>query len=327
MSKEFWDDIAGPLIEGDFGRTSQGAPKIPSTTRITKAGKPAIEIYGRASSFYNEPSDFALRKWSERHVAYGATLVPRPALDDLEVDGTEWRSALDEWVVQCKETAGAHEAAERGTFAHRLTEFRDLGRDPIELLTSGLELGLDAVISDAIVDVWASLEADYFEVLAVEYRIVHDRWRVAGTLDRIVKLRRDLTFVMADGSLVMLPAGLILVIDLKTGKLRKGTGGSPAYWQGYATQIAAYQGGVPFNTDTNQRERWPWKTSAKWGLIVHIGVAEGLEEDQISGRLILVDLTAGRAAGDAARMMRTHHTRSDLFSVVTDEPMAKILLG
>lgn len=99
---------------------------------------------------------------------------------------------------------------------------------------------------------WVELLSDNdLEVLASEQPIINDDLRLAGTLDRIVRLSKDLAF----GETVI-PAGTVLVLDIKTSKLHADDDGVPSYWDSYPIQIAAYASAQPYDTEAEQRLTW-----------------------------------------------------------------------
>lgn len=111
------------------------------------------------------------------------------------------------------------------------------------------------VTADQALDIahgWVDLlDRNGLEVLATELPVINDELRLAGTLDRIVRLTRDLHF----GSVVV-PAGTVIVLDIKTSKLHADRDGLPSYWDSYPIQIAAYAQSVPYDPDADRRQTW-----------------------------------------------------------------------
>ena len=87
--------------------------------------------------------------------------------------------------------------------------------------------------------------------LAVEQTVVNDRWRLAGTLDRLDVADHDI--LTAYGAI---EAGVPFVGDIKTGGLTLGNDGQPNYWVKYPVQLAAYVDAVPYDTETDERGEW-----------------------------------------------------------------------
>lgn len=99
---------------------------------------------------------------------------------------------------------------------------------------------------------WIQLLADNgLEVLATELPVINDEIRLAGTLDRIVRLGRDLHF----GDVVV-PAGSVVVLDIKTSKLHADDDGVPSYWDSFPIQVAAYASSQPYDTEAERRLTW-----------------------------------------------------------------------
>jgi len=282
--------------------------------------------YGRPSSLGKQIENMTnLQKWSERAVALGCFLTPDMFAElaelepeQLNLDDAQTRELLDTIAVHGKAAAQAGIAAERGTHTHALTEDIDLERDWIERARAGEDLGIPADAQRALIDAWEQmLEASGLEILAVEAAVVDDWWRQAGTLDRIARLGRDLSFVLPGGEKVTLPAGTVVVLDVKTGRLRADRG-IVSYWHGYAVQVASYAQSVPYDVDTGQRSEWPWPIEQRWAIIAHLDVLAALD-GHATCRLVLVSLDAGRDAGERCVWARQWERRTDIFSLVNDD--------
>lgn len=314
---------------GDFYRSKNGTPYVADPTGAltkpkTKADPGHVKrlAYGRPSGFGKLIEDmYSIQKWSERQLCLGFaldpwTLVPKAlALIVDDYDTEEWRSDADGVVVATKRVAKAGIAAERGTHAHELTEDDDNDRDIITRIEAGEELGLDETVQRSLVQAWRDmLERDGLEILAVEAAVVHDGYRQAGTLDRIARLTRPLRFTLHGGEIVDLPAGTVLILDIKSGKRRRRGNGTAMYWQSYAVQVAVYAGAVPYDVDTDTRGTWPFEIDQHWAVIAHLDVLAAIDGTP-SCDLVLVDIEAGRRAADlclAAKHWASEHT---VFSV------------
>lgn len=232
--------------------------------------------YGRPSSLGKQIENTTnLQKWSERAVALGIYLSQEHQVDhdDLltelagelfvaqaaaDLDDAAAKDILDSIAVKAKNRAQAGIAAERGTHEHGVTEDIDEGVDPIERIQRGEELGIPAHVGHALAEAWRKMLVEFdLEILAVEATCVDDVWRQAGTLDRIARLRRDLRFVLPTGEIVIIPAGTVLILEIKTGKLRLDDAGFLSHWQSYAVQLASYAQSVPYDPDTDTR--WTWE--------------------------------------------------------------------
>jgi len=217
--------------------------------------EPAWELYGRPSGFGRLIEDeWNLHKWRERNTVLGIAMDPDLLMIMQDVgDDLSEREALDRICGRAHNTEHADTmmAADRGTFIHSLTEWADDGAtgtppwcDPRFDLT-------DKHI-DLIAHGWRKLIADnHLDILATEAKVVCDDLRLAGTLDRIVRLGTDLVF---DG--VTIPQGTIVVLDIKTSTLHADGDGVPSYWAAFPLQVYAYATSVPYDTETNARGEW-----------------------------------------------------------------------
>lgn len=323
------DAFAAPVRRpGDFQRSKTGTPYVSDpdgtlTKPKTKSDPGHIKrlAYGRPSGFGKLIEDmYSIHKWSERQLCLGFAIAPElvEAAKVLMVDDhdtEEWRSNADGVVVEAKRAAKAGIAADRGTHAHELTEDDDEGRDIVSRIEAGEELGMPPDVQHALVEAWRTmLERDGLEILAVESAVVHDGYRMAGTLDRVARLTKPLKFALHGGEVVELPAGLVPILDIKSGKRRRRDNGTALYWQGYAVQVAVYAGGVPYDTDAEERGVWPWEIDQKWALIAHLDVLGALDGKPTCD-LILVDLEAGRRAADLCVAAKAWATEATVFSV------------
>ena len=286
----------------------------------------ALSFYGRPSSLGKQiENQTNLQKWSERAVALGLALDPSivdevAALDlsQLTLDDGDARGLLDTAARRAKSAAQAGIAADRGTHTHATTEDFDTEADWIERATHGEDLGIPHAAQAALVAAWETmLRINGLEILHTEAVVVDDAWRQAGTLDRIARLTKDLRFVINGGEVVIIKAGTVVVLDIKTGKLRCANG-IVAYWQGYAVQVASYAQSLPYDPETGLRGEWGFDIAQDYALIAHLDVLAALD-GAATCRLVLVDLAAGREAGERCVWARSWERRRDVFSLVTDE--------
>jgi hypothetical protein len=306
---------------GDFKRDAKGTPMVASADGALvksgdRKGQPKWDRYARPSGFSKIIEDaYNLQKWAERQIGLGlavalndqdADLISRVvALHPADQEADEWRSEADSIIAEAKRLAKAGLAAERGTHAHTLTEHNDTERDWVAMAEAGEELGLPIEAQAALVEAWNRLVTDYgFEVLATELAVVHDGYRCAGTLDRIVRLTRPLVFSMSDGRPVTLTTGTVLVVDVKTGKLRH-RNGDVSYWNGYPVQIAIYAGSTGYDPATDTRYDLPYEVDQNWAIIAHLDVLAALQGEAV-GSLILVDLELGRRGADLAQAAKEY---------------------
>ena len=312
---------------GGFYRNAQDTPYVTDPNgELVKSGKraglPKWLPYGSPSSRGKLIEDtWALNKHGERQIAKGigvdlALVADCAALARLDPETDEFKDAADRVVLRAKEAAQYMLAADRGTHAHALSEDYDEERDWILRAEAGEVLGLDRGVQAALVKAWWEMvEREGLEMLAVEASCVDDRWRLAGTLDRIARTTKPLRFALVSGEVKVIPAGTVLILDVKSGKRRTRPDGSLMYWQGYSVQIASYAQSVPYDNETETRGEWPWPIDQQHALIAHLDVLGAIEGNP-SCTLIYVDLVAGREdGGDTVCRAKAWNARRDVFSV------------
>jgi hypothetical protein len=268
-----------------------------------------VMAYRRASKAGGIIEDtYGLTQWHKRSVMYGASrnhgLVVRAQSVRSQTAGPDI-AMLQDLADRAEIVAGADIGAMTGTGLHKLSERRDAG-EPMEWLDPD---------TTAALDMYGYLLSP-FEVLATEVFVIYDDGGFAGSLDRAVRLLVDL--VWPDG--VVIPAGTILIIDIKTGKLK-----SAQYWgPGYSVQQLTYACGTPYfpgktilaNPDVRSvqnvvdvieqpgqfgRVSWdeigvPGGPSQRWALILHV---PAFEPDKAKWER--VDLDVAREDADVAR--------------------------
>lgn len=314
---------------GGFMRSANDTPYITDPTGArTKPKNKADEGHVKRSP-YGSPSGagklientYNLQKWGERMTVTGigvqlALIADCAVLATMERDTPEWREAADRVVVAAKGAAKSMLAADRGTHAHALTEDNDEERDWIVRAEAGEILDVPTEAQRGLVEAWQEmLVRDGLEILAVEASCVDDRWRLAGTLDRIARTTKPLTFVLHGGEQRVIPAGTVLVLDVKSGKCTKRRDGTIMYWAGYAVQIASYAQSVPYDTEAETRGEWPWPISQEHAVIAHLDVL-GAIDGRPTCELVYVDLVAGREhGGECVQVAKAWADRRDVFSV------------
>lgn len=322
---------------GGFMRNAADVPYVTDPTGATvktgpRRGQPKRIPYGSPSNRGKQiENGVNLVKWGERRVVLGVgrALLDDPALLDdakqltvLDVDSDDYKTLADTLILRCKKAAEATLAADRGTHGHALTEDHDEGRDWVARAEAGEDLGIGRDAQRGLVAAWHHMLAhNQLEVLATEASCVDDLWRLAGTLDRIVRTRCELRFALDTGMIVTVPAGTVLVLDVKTGQRRidKRTG-TVLWWQAYAIQIASYAQSIPYDTVTETRGEWPWQISQDHALIAHLDVL-GAIAGTPACTLVYVDLAAGREHGGQCVVdAKAWEARTDLFSVTQLDP-------
>jgi hypothetical protein len=317
---------------GDFMRDARGIPWVANADgeTIKDGSRPKWEQYGRPSSLGKDiENTYNLDRHNERQIVFGMLVEDGDLtnrllrLAELDQTSSEAKEAADGIVALTKRLAKANLAADRGTHMHAVTEDDDQEADWVRRSEHGEVLGVPVHVQAAMLEAWRLMcvSAD-LEMLAVEQRVVHDGWRQAGTLDRIVRLGRDVSF--ANG--ITLPAGTVLLLDVKTGKLDVTPSGVVNYWHSYAVQCAVYANATPYDCATDTRSEWEWPIDLKWAVIAHLPVGEALAGTAVC-RLVLVDIEAGEwAVREVIQRARQWQARKDLFAF-TVEPHVEVPVG
>jgi len=191
-----------------------------------KPGAKKPKAFTRATTFAKSISDtYTLSQWAQRMAIKGLTMnaglyaaVASTPLDD--------RNALNDHAEKAKEVAGAKDAANLGTALHAFTEQHDRGETPS--VPAPWDRDLQAYS--------ALIDANHFEIVPeyIERIVLETTYGIAGTFDRIVRVTEDTDVVMPDGTVLLLKAGELVVLDLKTGRdLSYG-------WNEIAIQLAIY---------------------------------------------------------------------------------------
>lgn len=307
---------------GDFERVGDnGPPRVRHRSGGNyKNGKPRMEVMTRSSnlSSYGE-NRFLLERWSERMVLIGSLIMVRDGelVEPLDPDDG---AMLDEAIARAKHLAGANVAAERGTSFHeQLHALHDVERAEQSVIDRLPELGFPAPVVDAVIDAYErGLERWGLQILVSEAKCIDDIWHCAGTLDALARLGVDLRF----GD-VIIPAGTVVVLDYKTGKLRV-KGGKPEFWNGYSVQVASYAQSCPYVIEDGDewRAEWPWSIDQDYALILHLDIAGALDTDVATVTLWCVDLAIGRALGALCVEVREAGRWVPPFEQSTDGPVA-----
>ena len=274
-----------------------------------------VLAYRRASKGGGIIEDtYGLTQWHKRTVVWGMSrnhgLVVRGQSVQSQTAPRDI-ATLQDIADRAEIIAGADIGAMTGTGLHKLSERRDAGEDLSWLDPTSI----------AALDAYAHLLSP-FEVLATELFVIWDDGGFAGTLDRAVRLLVDL--VWPDG--VVIPAGTIVIIDIKTGKIK-----SAQYWgPGFSVQQLTYALGVPYFPGTTVladpdkrsvqnvvdvldqpgeygRVSWddvgvPGGPSPDWALILHV---PAFEPERAHWER--VDLAQAREDAEVARLAWARH--------------------
>lgn len=317
---------------GGFLRDARGCPWVtdPTGAKVksgARKGEPKRLMYGSPSGFGKKIEDTtALERWTRGRTILGIGVGLREGnyelvemshrLAGLDPETDDFKDLADLIAGQAQDLAKMRLAADRGTHTHALTEDHDGGHDWLARAEAGEDLGIPTEVQQALVAAWRSmLEREGVEVLAAEATVVDDGWRLAGTLDRIVRTSKPLGFVLPGGEVATIPAGTVLILDIKSGKAKRRQDGTLLYWQGYSVQIASYAKSVPYDLATEQRGAWPFEIDQTHALIAHIDVAQAIETGEAVCELIYVDLAQGRAAGELVVAAKAWGNERTTFSV------------
>lgn len=218
----------------------------------------------RATNFAKAmANNYSLDKWKQRMAIKGVTM--RPDLYAL-VAGTplDEKDTLDDLAEQAKDVAGARTKAGLGTALHRF----------LERVDKGDKTTIPAPWAADIAAVQETLAAKGIEIIPeyIERAVVVKRYAVAGTFDRIVRMR--------DGSL--------RIADLKTGGIDYAA-------HEIVIQLALYAmaDGI-WNRATGSYDPMP-DLDQNLGIIIHAPVGEA------TCTIKDVDLVAGRNAVEIAQ--------------------------
>ena len=205
--------------------------------------------YTRATTIANSLDDAsALVAWKMRMAALG--LTTRPDLLLAISAAGEDKMAINAYIEEAMDAAGASKAANIGTAIHALTERLDLGQ----------ELGV--VPDQWLPDIRAYEEATkVLNKVYIEQFCVLDKFKIAGTPDRLVEYK-----------------GELFITDLKTGRID--------HPNNIAMQLAIYAHGLPYDIATATRGSWGDVNKEK-AIIVHLPAGTG------ACKLVFIDIAEG----------------------------------
>lgn len=246
-------------------------------------GKPVG--YTRASTLGGTLEDQTnLTLWKQRITAVG--VAGRPDLILAANAHRNDKNELNRVVEKAMEAAASGARASIGTGMHAYAEAVDRGRDP----------GYIPPEFAADLAAYRQLTEPLFEHVAIEQFCVCDELKVAGTPDRVSRLRRPL--VAPNGA--NLPAGDVLITDEKT------SGSMDFGGIKFSVQLAVYSRAAMYDPATGDRTPWPGPPRQDWGLIVWCPAGEGRAE------LYWVNLTAGWELARQSIDVRGQRRRKDL---------------
>jgi len=231
------------MAKVEIDRDRYGRPLI-----IPPTGGKAI-AYTRATTIANSLDDAsALTAWKMRMAAIGLTTRPDILLSITAAQDD--KMAVNSLIEDAMEVAGANKAANIGTAIHSFAERLDLGQD------------LGIVPPQWAPDIKAYEEATkILNNKFIEQFCVLDKFKIAGTPDRIVEYN-----------------GELFVADIKTGRVD--------HPNNIAIQLAIYANGLPYDSATATRGTWGEVNKDK-AIIIHLPAGTG------TCKLMWIDIKEG----------------------------------
>jgi len=226
--------------------------------------------YTRATTIANSLDDpAALTAWKMRMAAIGLSvrsdllLAINAAQDD--------KMAINKYIEDAMEIAGASRAATIGTALHTFAEKLDLGLD------------IGPVPSEWAGDLTAYQQATKkLNMVRIEQFCVLDKYKIAGTPDRLVEYN-----------------GELFIADIKTGRID--------HPNNIAIQLAIYANGLPYDVETATRGKWGDVNKSK-AIIIHLPAGTGL------CKLVWLDIAEGKKGLDFAMKVRQWRDKKGLIT-------------
>jgi len=240
---------------------------------VPKAGGKPV-AYTRATTIANSLDDpSALTAWKMRMAAIGLSvrsdllLAINAAQDD--------KMAINKYIEDAMEVAGASKAATIGTALHTFAEKLDLGQD------------IGPVPSEWAGDLTAYEQATKkLNKIRIEQFCVLDKYKIAGTPDRVVEYK-----------------GELFIADIKTGRID--------HPNNIAMQLAIYANGLPYDVETATRGSWGDVNKDK-AIIIHLPAGQGL------CKLHFIDIAEGWKGVQFAMKVRKWRDKKGLATPFTE---------
>ena len=216
----------------EIDRDRYGRPLV-----VPKAGGKPV-AYTRATTIANSLDDpSALTAWKMRMAAIGLTV--RSDLLLAISAAQEDKMAINKYIEDAMEVAGASRAATIGTALHSFAEKLDLGQD------------IGPIPDEWAADLVAYQKAtEQLNKIFIEQFCVLDKYKIAGTPDRLVEYK-----------------GERFIADIKTGRID--------HPNNIAIQLAIYAHGSPYDIATGRRGSWGEVNKDK-AIIIHLPAGTGL---------------------------------------------------
>jgi hypothetical protein len=216
----------------EIERDRYGRPLV-----VPKAGGKPV-AYTRATTIANSLDDpAALTAWKMRMAAIGLTV--RSDLLLAISAAQEDKMAINKYIEDAMEVAGASRAATIGTALHSFAEKLDLRQD------------IGPIPDEWAADLVAYQKAtEQLNKIFIEQFCVLDKFKIAGTPDRVVEYK-----------------GERFIADIKTGRID--------HPNNIAIQLAIYANGSPYDIATGRRGSWGNVNKDK-AIIIHLPAGTGL---------------------------------------------------
>lgn len=245
----------------------------------------------RATTFAGSMRDeYLLARWGERMAIKGMGMR-----DDLWQRACETplsnKAYLNDLVEQAKTAAGAHERASLGTELHTMTAALDLGIPLSPLLARAFSGDLAAYQS--------VMTECGFLVDEVERIVVNPRFEVAGTLDRIVTLTKNIKVYLPGDREVVLSAGDQVVLDLKTGA------NLDLSWGEIVVQLALYVSATHMWQRAEETYVEMPNVRQDIAIVLHLPYNVG------HGAIYMMDIQRGLEAAELCTKVRAHRASHD----------------
>lgn len=238
------------------------------------------QTWTRATTFADALEDsYNLTKWKQRATAVGIGMRP-DILSLVQSHTMDDKKTLDDACDQALTVASANARSNLGTALHRLSE----RLDRLEKFEIPAAHAADMLAYNLVKAENGLLTAPIY----VERITVVPKFKVAGTLDRIVKYE-----------------GKARIADLKTGeKLDYG-------WTKISIQLALYAMGEGlWNAKEGKWEEMP-AVEQDWGIVIHLPAGSG------EATLHKVDLARGREAAEVCHWVREWRNAKGLHEKLT----------
>lgn len=214
------------------------------------------KAYARTTSFIDVLDDkTSLTDWKQRMVIEGIRRKPGllEAWAELEEPFGKDKQAANGLAGAARDAADADLKAELGTALHEITEDIDGGKDPGFIP--------EEFVKD--IEAYKICTAD-LEVIHIELFCVLDEYGVAGTFDRLVRVKGEIARMLG------VPDGTLLIADLKTGGIEYGLGK-------IAMQLGAYSRMKKYDPLTFARSELTdlGDVNQDVALIIHMPSGEG----------------------------------------------------